>query len=212
MNLDSNIYHRYLNLPFEYPKPERFNHPHDSFCLLLDQYEIYAPFKQWVESHGLTISNVLEGIYTEPNGGRAPLHSDTDYLPGVNDICKLNFTWGPADSTTRWYRAADESKLIKRYFGDDEHNAAFTQAGIVPDLNVDYSLVANWEDVDLVYEAVIDRPSLLNISQLHSTYNPSPDNFRWTLCFALIEKDQQPLSFARALEIFKEYIGNKNEI
>jgi hypothetical protein len=66
-------------------------------------------------------------------------------------------------------------------------------------------MIAEWEDVDLVYEAVIDRPSLLNISQLHSTWNPSPTEYRWTFCFTLLE-NSQALTFNRALEIFKDYI------
>lgn len=205
MQNSNNIYHRYLNLPFEYPKPKRFNYPADTYAVVLDQDVVYLPFKEWVESFNLRISNVLEGFYTRPTGGNVPLHADTDYPPGINDICKLNFTWGPNDSTTRWYRIKDESKLIKRYFGEDIHNTNFDAAGITPDIDIDYSLVANWEDVDLVYEAVIDKPSLLNISQLHSTYNPSPDQFRWTLCFTLLENNK-PLAFARALEIFKDYI------
>lgn len=202
---NSNIYHRYLNLPFEYPKPERFNYPADTYSEMVESQDICPVFKNWVESFGLKISNIIEGLYTEPSGGRLPLHSDTDFLPGVNDVCKLNFTWGPKDSTTRWYKIKDESLLIKRYFGDDIHNTRFDEAGVVPDIDIDYSLVANWADVDLIYEAVIDRPSLLNVSQLHSTYNPSLDNFRWTLSFTLLENNR-PLTFARALEIFKDYI------
>ena len=60
-----------------------------------------------------------------------------------------------------------------------------------------------------MYETVIDRPSLLNISQLHSTFNPSPTEHRWTLCFTLL-KDDKALSFDEALEIFKDYIINED--
>jgi hypothetical protein len=205
MNTDSNFYHRYLNLPLTYPKPERFSYPADEYAILMDKKQIYSPFKTWIESHGLTISNVLEAFYTKPNGGQVPLHADTGYTPGTHDICKLNFTWGPADSTTRWYRVKDESKLITHYFGEDGINKKFYQAGIVPDIDISHVLLAEWDDVDLVYEAVIDRPSLLNISQLHSTWNPSPTEHRWTLCFTLLENGKA-LTFQRATEIFKEYI------
>jgi hypothetical protein len=206
MSKNSNIYHRYLTLPFEYPKPERFNHSVDNFNVLMDAEEIYGPFKEWIQSHGLTISNVLEAFYTKPNGGRVPLHADTGYQrPGVNDICKLNFTWGPLDSTTRWYRVKDDSKLINHKFGKDASNKKFYDIGIEPDIDISHIWIAEWEDVDLVHEAVIDRPSLLNISQLHSTWNPSPTEHRWTLCFTLLENGQA-LTFARALQIFKDYI------
>jgi len=202
----SNIYHRYLNLPFTYPKPKRFYESVDNYAVLLDRSVIYEPFQDWIESKGLRISNILEAFYTPPNGGKVPLHADTGYQrPGVNDICKLNFTWGPKDSTTRWYRVKDESKLINHTFGKDASNKKFYEAGIEPDIDIDTIWIADWKDVDLVHEAVIDRPSLLNISQLHSTWNPSPTEDRWTLCFTLLENGKA-LTFNRALEIFKEYI------
>ena len=205
MNNDSNLYHRYLNLPLTYPKPERFNYPAENYFTLLDSNIIYEPFKKWIESFGLTISNILEGVYTKPNGGYGPLHSDSSFEPGTNDVCKLNFTWGPSDSTTQWYKVKDNSKLIKRYLDSEHSNTKFYEAGINPDIDISYSLFANREDVDLVYEAVINRPSLLNISQLHSTWNPSPNELRWTLCFILLENGKQ-LTFQRATEIFKDYI------
>jgi hypothetical protein len=193
MSKNSNIYHRYLNLPFTYPKPERFNHSVDNYNVLIDAKEIHGPFKEWIQSHGLTI----------------PLHADTGYQrPGDNDICKLNFTWGPLDSTTRWYKVKDDSKLINHKFGKDASNKKFYDIGIEPDIDISHIWIAEWEDVDLVYEAVIDRPSLLNISQLHSTWNPSPTEHRWTLCFTLLE-NKQPLTFNRALEIFGDYMEVK---
>lgn len=205
MNTNSNIYHRYLNLPFEYPKPERFNFPLDTFNLPMDVNQIYNPFKLWVESVGLTISNVLEGFYTAPNGGRVPLHTDSAQTPGINDICKLNFTWGSSDSTTRWYKIKDESKLKQYTHGKEGANSGFYNLGVVPDMDISQSLIADWEDVDLVYEAVINRPSLINISQLHSTWNPSPTEHRWTLCCVLLDDGKQ-LTFQKAIDIFKNYI------
>jgi len=205
MNTFENFYHRYLNLPFEYPKPEKFNHPVDNYAVLLNDDKIYEPFKTWIESYGLTISNVREAFYTKPNGGKVPLHADTSHIPGTRDVCKLNFTWGPPDSTTRWYRVKDEAKLITHHFGKEASNKKFYEAGIEPDIDISSILIAEWEDVDLVYETVIDRPSLLNISQLHSTWNPSPTEHRWTLCFTLLE-NALPLTFQRATEIFKEHI------
>lgn len=203
--MNNNIYHRYLELPFTYPKPERFNSGCDQFTTLLTKQEIYKPFQQWVESFGLKISNILEGFYTAPNGGRVPLHADTPQTPGENDICKVNFTWGSLDSTTQWYKIKDESKIQKHYLNDADANKKFEEAGIVPDIDISYVLFADWDDADLVHEVVIDRPSLLNISQLHSTWNPSPTEHRWTLCFTLLN-DDKPLTFEKAKELFKEYI------
>lgn len=203
--MNANIYHRYLNLPFTYPKPNIFNEGSKNYTTLIDPKHVYAPFQEWVEKFGLTISNVLEGFYTPPNGGRVPLHSDTSSMPGDNDICKLNFTWGSKDSTTQWYTIKDESKIKKHYLDEAEANQKFYNAGIVPDIDITYVLFADHADAELVHEVVIDRPSLLNISQLHSTWNPSPTEHRWTLCFTLLE-DKKLLSFRRALEIFKNYI------
>lgn len=200
----TNKYHRYLRLPFSYPKPDRFNYPSDKFTFLIEEEIIYQPFKDWIHSFGLTISNVVEAFYTPPNGGRIPLHSDTSYLPGTNDVCKLNFTWGPKDSTTQWYKIKDESFLKKYYIDDAETNQKFYEAGIEPDIDISYVLFADIENADLVHEAVIDRPSLLNVSQLHTTWNPSQNEHRWTLCFTLLE-NKYPLTFDRATEIFKDY-------
>lgn len=208
--MNKNIYHRYLTLPFSYPKPERFNTGCKNYADLLNYDEIYPPFKEWLSGFGLTISNVLEGFYTAPNGGMVPLHSDTATIPGVHDVCKLNFTWGPDDSTTRWYKIKDESLLRRHYIDDDRINQMFHNAGIVPDIDIKYVLFADFKDVDLVYEAIINRPSLLNISQLHSTWNPSPTEHRWTLCFTLLE-NKQLVPFQRALEIFKDYIDPESE-
>jgi hypothetical protein len=209
--MSKNIYHRYLNLPFSYPKPEIFNQGSKNYTALIEQQYIYNTFQEWVASFGLTISNVLEGFYTPPNGGRVPLHSDTASMPGDNDICKLNFTWGSPDSTTQWYKIKDNSKIKKHHLDNADANQKFYDAGIVPDIDITYVLFADHEDAELVYEAVIDRPSLLNISQLHSTWNPSPTEHRWTLCFTLLE-NKKPITFQRGLEIFKNYIENRDEI
>jgi hypothetical protein len=203
--MHNNVYHRYLKLPFTYPKPERFNYPADTYAILMDQEQVFGPFRDWVKNLGLTISNVLEGFYTKPNGSDVPLHADPGWIPGTHDICKLNFTWGPSSSTTRWYKIKDESKYIKRYIGKLTINEKFHEENIKPDVDINYSIIANWEDVDLVHEAVIDRPSLINVGQLHSTWNPSPTEHRWTLCFVLLENNE-PINFQRALEIFKDYI------
>ena len=199
------VYHKYLNLPFDFPKPARFSQPADGYAVLINRDAVYPPFEEWVNSLGLKISNVLEAFYTKPNGGRVPLHSDTSYIPGTHDICKLNFTWGPLDSTTQWYKIKDESKLKKYEFGKEGANKKFYDAGIIPDIDIEYVLFADLEDGELVYEAVIDRPSLLNISQLHTTWNPSLTEDRWTLCFTLLENGEL-LTVERALEIFKNYI------
>jgi hypothetical protein len=202
-----NEFHRYLNVPFVYPKPKIFEHPADDFIIFIKKDQIYRPFQEWIETKNLTISNIIEGFYTKPNGGKIPLHTDTHYLPGERDLCKLNFTWGPLDSTTQWFKVKDESKLIEFTHESEGINREIDQSGIVPDIDIGKNFTAKWEDVDMVYEAVIDRPSLLNIGQLHSTHNPSTTEHRWTLSFTLLEEGRV-LTFQRALEVFKECLQN----
>jgi hypothetical protein len=203
--MKENIYHRYLNLPFTYPKPERFNHPSDSYAIVMEEKDIYEPFKLWVEGFGLTISNILEAFYTKPNGSDVPLHVDSGWLPGTRDIGKINFTWGPIDSTTRWYNIKDESKYKRVPLGNRYLNQKFYERGIVPDIDIDYSVVADWKDVEVVHEAVINKPSLMNVGQLHSTWNNSTTEHRWTLCF-ILKENNETITFQRSLEIFKDYI------
>ena len=52
----------------------------------------------------------------------------------------------------------------------------------------------------------------MNVGQLHSTYNPDPNEGRWTLCFvpasSKIEEKQgrRYLTFEEAVEVFETYI------
>lgn len=205
MTYQDNIYHRFLELPFSYPKPERFSKSSEKFSMMMESSEIYEPFREFVESFGLQISNVLEAFYTPPGGGKVPLHTDTGQLPGENDVCKLNFTWGPEDSTTEWYKIKDNSFLQKYNLNNEHANSKFYEAGIDPDIDLSYVLFADLENADLVYETPITKPSLLNVSQLHSTYNPSESENRWSLCFTLLDNGKV-LTFDKALTLFEDYI------
>jgi hypothetical protein len=46
----------------------------------------------------------------------------------------------------------------------------------------------------------------MNIGQLHSTYNPDPEQDRWTLCFTLLKSNKEFLQFEEALKIFKDFV------
>ena len=197
-----NIYHRYLELPFEYPKPEIFDQGYHKIIKCLDDTVVDPVFGIWIESLGLHLFSPPDAFYTPPNGGSISLHSDVNWLPGHYDICNLNFTWGPSNSVTRWYQARNESDItfIKNY---DVNPEIIDHA--ITDLDIDLNRSADIKNVDLVYEAVIDRPSLLNVGQLHSTYNPGTEH-RWTLVFNLCKQDGKLLQFSDALEIFRDYI------
>jgi len=197
----SNIYHRYLNLDFFHIKPKLFETTSDSFIHFIDKDVIDPKFQNFVNNLNLKISNVIEGFYTPSMGGTIPLHTDTFYRPYEKDLCKLNFTWGPKTSVTRWYEVKDEKFLIEVF---DDVNKDILE-NIKPDIEIKGNYTANYENCDLVYEAVIDKPSLLNVSQLHTTFNPGKED-RWTLSFTLLDQNKKILTFDEALEIFKNYI------
>jgi len=193
-----NKYHRYLKIPFEYPKPDCFNqsYSHPNMIFVSNKF-IDQSIITWIESFNLKVSNVIEGFYTPPNGGKLPMHNDTST---ISNATKINFTWGPSNSTTRWWQVKDESFLIPAY-PDNSHIEA---EGIIPDIVVTNAFQSKEENCNLMCEKVINRPSLMNVGQLHSTYNPDNKEDRWTLCFTLLKLDNSHLQFDEALEIFKD--------
>ena len=204
--MNKNIYHRYLNLPFEYFKPTEFEKDlENDFISYFPKDKVQNNFLEWLDKHDLKISNIIEGFFTKTQGS-IPIHNDTPIKPDVNDVCKLNFTWGPEDSTTRWWKVKDESKYIEINHDQTDVNKSFEEAGIVPDIDCYKCYSADRNDVELVYETVINKPSLLNVGQLHDTYNPDANKSRWTLSFTLLHKDHKHCTFADAMNIFSESI------
>ncbi len=205
--MTENIYHRYLELPFEYTKPIEFEKDlENDFITYYSKDKVQQNFLDWIQKHNLKISNVIEGFFTKTNGS-IPIHNDTPIKPNENDVCKLNFTWGPANSTTRWWKIKDENKYIEINHDQTDVNKSFEQAGIVPDIECYKCYSADKDDLELVYEAVINKPSLMNVGQLHDTYNPDLENSRWTLSFTLLNMDGSHCTFKQATEIFKASIN-----
>ena len=100
----------------------------------------------------------------------------------------------------------DRSKYIEINHDQTDVNKSFEEAGIVPDIDCYKCYSADRKDVELVYEAVINKPSILNVGQLHDTFNPDPNKSRWTLSFTLLHKDGKHCTFADAMNIFSESI------
>jgi len=198
--MNKNIYHRYLKLPFEYTKPDCFNqnYNHNNMIFVSNRF-IDKSIITWIENFNLKISNVIEGFYTPPNGGKLSLHNDTNT---ISNATKINFTWGPSNSTTRWWQVKDDSFLIPAY----PDNSHIEIEGIVPDVAITNAFQSKEENCNLVCEKVINKPSLMNVGQLHSTYNPDKKQGRWTLCFTLLKLDKSLLQFNEALEIFKDIV------
>ena len=164
---------------------------------------------KWLAQYNLKISNVIEGFYTKPNGGAIPIHNDTVIPPGQRDACKLNFTWGPETSTTRWYKLKEDKKYIEVNHDETQINKGFEQAGIEPDIDCYKCYSADENDIELVHEAVINKPSLMNVGQLHNTHNPDPTQDRWTLSLTLLKLPGDHLSFEEALFKFKDSIEHE---
>lgn len=196
-----NIFHRYLKLPFEYAKPNFFTERYDDpQSFYYSKEKIDNTIIKWIESFDLKILDLVDGLYTPPKGGKLAIHSDTKTICNAT---KINFTWGPDNSVTRWWRVK-QSEYLKPVKPDNRHISA---AGIVPDIVVTDAYTAREEDCDMVHEQVINQPSLMNIGQLHSTYNPNMTEDRWTLCFTLLRLDGAHLQFEEAVQIFKDYIN-----
>ena len=194
-----NIFHRYLKLPFEYAKPDFFTGRYDDpQSFYYSREKVDDTIIKWIESFDLKILNLVDGLYTPPKGGKLAIHSDTKTICNAT---KINFTWGPDNSVTRWWKVKDESFLTLNRSNNEEK-----ATGIVSDIDISYALFAKEENCELVHEQVINNPSLMNIGQLHSTYNPDPEQDRWTLCFTLLKSNKEFLQFEEALKIFKDFV------
>jgi len=208
--MDFNIYHRYIQLPFTMPKPRCFNKAlENDFISYVNISELPDELFKWLAQYNLKISNVIEGFYTKPNGGAIPIHNDTVIPPGQRDACKLNFTWGPETSTTKWYKLKSDKEYVEINHDETEINKSFQEAGIEPDIECYKCYSADENDVDLIYQAVINKPSLMNVGQLHNTYNPDPTQDRWTLSLTLLKLPGDHLSFEEALVKFKDSIEHE---
>lgn len=208
--MDFNIYHRYIKLPFTMPKPKSFGKAlENDFITYVNISELPDELFKWTAQYNLKISNVIEGFYTKPNGGAIPIHNDTVIPPGQQDACKLNFTWGPETSTTKWYKLKSDKEYIEINHDETQINKSFQEAGIEPDIECYKCYSADENDVELIHQVVINKPSLMNVGQLHNTYNPDPTQDRWTLSLTLLKLPGDHLSFEEALVKFKDSIEHE---
>lgn len=198
-----NIYHRYLNLPFEITKHPMF----DTEPTELKHHDI-NPYRdplvdEFHKDLGLII-NHTEVFYTPP-GASLPVHADDVTL---DNHVKINITFGPEEGRIRWWQS-NNTKVVT----DTE-----TAKQMLKDIDVktadEFSerehtnVLANRDECTLVYEANTNRPSLVNVGQLHDTYSP-PHAGRWTLCFVPSIPNKGYVYWDEAMEIYKDYIdGN----
>lgn len=180
--------HQYLNLPVMpeidlfrlFPdNPDQLNH------VAVDPSMLNKEFVDFMEIiPGLRIPS-WEAFYTPP-GGKIWIHGDSDK---ITDFARINLSWGPNDSELVWWEPKTGVKLepIVTAFGENY-------------------LRADEKDCNVIHRAVINRPSIVQVGMLHSTWNPGPGG-RWTLAIPLAEKSEpKRVSFEMAVAMFADYV------
>lgn len=185
-----NIFHRYIELPFSIEKPVEFNQHRDTvfhFDLGLDK-EYSKKMSEWLGFFNLKLTNV-DCFYTPPMG-KIPPHTDSN---SFNNQIKINITWGPEQGKTLWWKS---DKYYKSTYNGGESELMARSFDL---------LEAQEKDCELLYSANTNTPSLVNVGQLHSTYNPGPIG-RHTLCFAIAFDNKIPVDWHSSIKIFKDFL------
>ena len=195
-----NIYHRYLNLPFE-PNVDLFKlfeyDPTKNTHLTVEVTELNPELVAWFDQFDIKIF-WAEALYTAP-GDKLPVHTDTE---DISEFIKVNWTYGAPGSTTRWWKTTPEN-YIK---GFPVYLDCYTKSTEEPTYFNAPLLLAEEQNCTMVYEAEINKPSLVNAGEFHSTYNPTQEG-RWTLALPLINKQtEQFVTWSEAIEKFNGYI------
>jgi len=142
-------------------------------------------FIHWLGLLGLEIK-LAECFYCAPNGS-IPVHSDETNPPGC---CKLNWAYCESSVTIDWY---DYSKDIKLEYKDNSVGG--------------YYLTCDPEHYQLSSSAIVGKPSLVQVSDLHAVTNNTGSPW-YCFCLVLKKKNQENhrINWNEATEIFKSYI------
>lgn len=217
-----NVYHRYLNLPFELLKPKIVDETPTAPTYIdnnpYNHKDMY--FIRWLKNKGLVIAET-ETLYSPPNG-YVPLHKD--WHNQGRELAKINLTYGSEDSRLRWYNPKKVYIMTREVTDDlgdkrdlsltDIENSNLYRGLSILDGEVDightltdefYVETAKLSESEMIWEANTNRPSLVNAGIMHGTYNPS-NTGRWTLSYVLRRINGEQLDFYEALEIFKDEI------
>lgn len=204
-----NIYHRYLKLPFEIKPHPMFSEFPDNPIHFNTLEHKQSEMDDWLESIGCVVQHT-EVFYTAP-GTIIPIHSDSIF---IDNHVKINLTFGPKEGKVVWWES-DNPFAASVHANDYNDQMSINEYGTerINDARKGWvqthaSVVANSKDCVKVWEANTNRPSLLNVGQLHSTWCP-PTEGRWTLCFVpsiIRNGKQRAIQWRDAMEIFKDYI------
>lgn len=146
-------------------------------------HRIDTKLQEFVYHRGLYITHA-EAFYTPPFTGLG-IHIDGKK---ADDHCKLNFVWGGEGSIMQWWRPINPDSSLP---------------GQTP-IDTDY-LRYHVTDCELVYEAQIGQPSLVNAGRPHSIYNQSHTG-RWCMSYVLRWiKGKSLLQWAEAVDKFQHF-------
>jgi len=186
-----NVYHRFLDIPID-PEIDLFEREDYETLLYrhvtVDPADVNPKLVEWFEKIGIKF-HLFEAFYTPPYGGKIPVHTDTTE---ICDVAKVNWTFGAPGSKLIWWKAKD-TKYINKFhteFGNEY-------------------LTAEQKNCKRLFEAEIKKPSLVNIGQFHSTYNPT-DEGRWTLSLPLVTLDDtRRLTWDEAVELLQDHFDDE---
>lgn len=126
-----------------------------------------------------------EAFYTPPRS-TLPAHVDDDKL---DNHCKLNFVFGAAGSRMQWWQFKDNNQPLSY-----NYSAIGTRY-----------IRVNVNDCNLVWEAEVGQPGLVNAGQPHSVVNMTSEP-RWCLSYVLYDiKNKQLLDWHAAVTVFDTY-------
>jgi hypothetical protein len=134
-----------------------------------------------------------ECFFTNPNQFTV-IHVDggiDGHMSENDDIAKLNFIFDGKDSTMLWYAP----KVVNHSITTNSINSKYIRYS--PD------------QVDLVHEAVVGFPSLVQAGIPHNIKNGPEGRFCLSLSFC--HDSNVPISMSRAREIFKDFIKSIDE-
>ena len=209
-----NIYHRYIELPFDFIKPdwENVKRTYSSeqkegseyydikekgdtdvyFCHTPENdekvTEFLDRFNLFYDSKLLFYTKSNDEIKVHIDNNKEEIYSaKADNF--IDNHAKLNITWEPKGGKLRWWELNDNNdvKIDTHTYKDGKKW---------------HVIWANQKDCKMVYEKEIDKPSIVNTGMPHSTYNPSKDG-RLTLSYNLVKKSNlELLTFTEALWLF----------
>lgn len=173
-----------LNLPYG-PLKEDYVFPTEQYQNLIELDVINEDFNKLIESLSLKIARGVI-FYSKP-GDITPIHADGD----GSDLIKMLWRWGGETSIMNWFKTIESTqKNISYNFGKLDH--------------VRYEP----EEVELIHQQKVGFPSICQVGIPHNVTNY--DEYRWVLCLVIIDpaitEGKRTLGYAKALDIFKDYI------